>query len=55
MMRRTDSDVHGKTKAFTENEKDTALRHLMKTLEAVNDKLKESESLKTQFSFEYTK
>jgi signal transduction histidine kinase len=49
MTRRTDSDVHGKEKAFTENKKDTALRHLMKTLETVNDKLKESESLKTHF------
>jgi two-component system, OmpR family, phosphate regulon sensor histidine kinase PhoR len=49
MTRRTDSDVHGKERAFTENKKDTALRHLMKTLEAVNDKLKESESLKTHF------
>jgi signal transduction histidine kinase len=48
-MRRTDGDVPGKEKVFTANEKDTALQHLMKTLEAVNDKLKESESLKTHF------
>jgi signal transduction histidine kinase len=47
-MRQTDSDVPGK-EDFTASEKDTALRHLMKTLEIVNDKLKESESLKTHF------
>ena len=34
-------------KSFTD--KDKALRHLMTTLEAVNDRLKESESLKTNF------
>lgn len=49
MEKHTDKEVTSTWKQYTENEKDNALRQLMKTLEAVNDKLKQSESLKTNF------
>jgi signal transduction histidine kinase len=49
MEKYTDKEVTRAGKQSAENEKDSALRQLMKTLEAVNDKLKESESLKTHF------
>ena len=47
MEKHSDNPIMSGLKNFTD--KDKALRHLMTTLEAVNDRLKESESLKTNF------
>jgi signal transduction histidine kinase len=47
MEKHSDNQIMSELKSFTD--KDKALRHLMITLEAVNDRLKESESLKTNF------
>jgi signal transduction histidine kinase len=49
MEKYTDKEVTLSGQQSAGNKKDSALRQLMKTLEAVNDKLKESESLKTHF------
>ena len=47
MEKHPDKPLMSGFKSFTD--KDRALRQLMITLEAVNDRLKESESLKTNF------
>jgi len=47
MEKHSDNPIMSELKSFTD--KDKALRRLMTTLEAVNDRLKESESLKTNF------
>ena len=49
MERQADDQSDSGGKELHEQDKDRALRHLMKTLEAVNDRLRESESLKTNF------
>jgi signal transduction histidine kinase len=49
MERHTDKEIKRISKHSADNEKESALKALMKTLESVNDRLRESESLKTHF------
>jgi signal transduction histidine kinase len=49
MERHTDNEIRHALKHSGRNDKETELRTLIKTLESMNDKLRESESIKTHF------